>query len=209
MNTQLRVKTGVGDLSFKDALNLNQSKVMNRLRNRFAKYTHLVAEIGEAAAFETLMEKYPEQQKRLMGTLINGTTLAKGFQKAVPILRLTGFMTEVVDIAQNGQDAALEIQRACPAMAIAQEFGLATPCRVICDMELEGARRAFTDMEVSVLSRMADGDCVCIFKYERPAKIELDPVKKTSTFIQILGILKLVPSLLKIAVEMMKKKLFS
>ncbi|MEO0987748.1 MAG: hypothetical protein AAFY20_19740 [Cyanobacteria bacterium J06639_14] len=209
MDTPMDGKTGMGDLEFKNILNLNQSKVNNMFRNRFTKYTQLAADIGEEAAFETLMEKYPEQQKLLMGAFINGTTLAKGFQKTIPLLRAAGFTTEIVDIAQNGQDAALEIQRVCPALAIAQEFGLETPCRVICEMEVEGARRAFPDMKASILSKISEGDCACIFKYERPAQTVLSPAVSRPLFIQIFDFLKVVPALCQVGVGIIQKKLLS
>ena len=201
-------KTGMGDLKVKDILNFDRSKANNMFRNRFVKYTKLAQEIGEEAAFEKLMENYPEQQKLLMGAFIDGTTLAKGFQKTIPLLRPAGFITEIVDVAQDGQDAALEIQRVCPALSLAKEFGFETPCRVLCEMEQEAARRAYPEMKATILSKIAEGDCVCVFKYERPAQTVIASSHKTpNVFIQIAQLLGLAPTLLQIGVKMLKKRL--
>jgi hypothetical protein len=39
-------------------------------------------------------------------------------------------------------------------------------------MDVEATKTAFSDsgMKGGILARQADGDCVCIFKYERPKK---------------------------------------
>ncbi|MGF1521894.1 MAG: L-2-amino-thiazoline-4-carboxylic acid hydrolase [Leptolyngbyaceae cyanobacterium] len=208
MDAHMDAKTGMGDLKIKDIMSFDRSKANNMFRNRFVKYTKLAAEIGEEAAFEKLMEKYPEQQKLLMGAFIDGTTLAKGFQKTIPLLRPAGFITEIVDVSQEGQDAALEIQRVCPALSLAQEFGFETPCRVLCEMEQEAARRAYPDMKASVMSKIAEGDCVCVFKYERPAQTAIETTVETpNLFIQSIQLLKLAPTLLKIGFKMLEKRL--
>ena len=208
MDTQMDAKTGMGDLKIKDIMSFDRSKANNMFRNRFVKYTKLAADIGEEAAFEKLMEKYPEQQRLLMGAFIDGTTLAKGFQKTIPLLRPAGFITEIVDVSQDGQDAALEIQRVCPALSLAKEFGFETPCRVLCEMEQEAARRAYPDMKASVMSKIAEGDCVCVFKYERSAQTVIESkVDTPNVFVQSIQLLKLAPTLLKIGVKMLEKRL--
>ena len=203
-------KMGAGDLRLEDVLNMDKSKAMNLFRNRFIRYKKLVEELGEVGAYEKLLEKYPEQQKALMGTFIDNDTIADGFRKSIPLLRPMGFITEIVDISQNGVDAALEIQRVCPALSLAKEYGFETPCHVLCEMEQEAARRAFPDMKATLLSRQAVGDCVCVFKYERPARTVAELKQNTpNIFVQIIDILKLVPKLIQAGIKILKTRFSS
>ena len=50
-----------------------------------------------------------------------------------------------------------------------RDFGIDKPCRLVCEMDVEATKAAF-GMKGKILARLADGDCVCIFKYERPKK---------------------------------------
>ncbi|MDB9539949.1 hypothetical protein NWP21_14745 [Anabaenopsis sp. FSS-46] len=202
-----------GNLRMEDIINLDESKAMNLFRKRLQRYKNLVAEKGDAAAFEQMMAKYPEQQKALMGTFIEHNTLAKGFTQAAPLLGLMGFVMDVVDISQNGTDAALEIQRVCPVLSLAKEYGFDSPCRVFCEMEQEATRRAFPGIKAAILSKQAEGDCVCVFKYERSTnnlpvmntdnKITLSQVM--SRFFDLIG---LIPSLCAIGCKMLKIRFF-
>ncbi|TVP66122.1 MAG: hypothetical protein EA343_01875 [Nodularia sp. (in: Bacteria)] len=203
-----------GNLRMEDIINLDESKAVNLFRKRFQKYKNLVAEKGDAAAFEQMMEKYPEQQKALMGTFIDHNTLAKGFTQASPLLGLMGFVMDVVDVSQNGTDAALEIQRVCPVLSIAKEYGFDSPCRVFCEMEQEATRRAFPGIKAAILSKQAEGDCVCVFKYERNTNNLL--VAKTDTqnnvsqvISRVLSFMGLIPSLFKIGFKMLKMRVFN
>ncbi|WP_234419850.1 hypothetical protein [Nodularia spumigena] len=203
-----------GNLRMEDIINLDESKAVNLFRKRFQKYKNLVAEKGEAAAFEQMMEKYPEQQKALMGTFIDHNTLAKGFTQAAPLLGLMGFVMDVVDVSQNGTDAALEIQRVCPVLSIAKEYGFDSPCRVFCEMEQEATRRAFPGIKAAILSKQAEGDCVCVFKYERNADNLLvaksDTQNNVSQVIsRVLSFMGLIPSLFKIGFKMLKMRLLN
>ncbi|MFN6561227.1 MAG: hypothetical protein RMY28_015745 [Nostoc sp. ChiSLP01] len=201
-------KMGAGDLRLEDVLNMDKSKAMNLFRNRFIRYNKLVEELGEEAAYEKMLEKYPEQQKALMGAFIDNNTIAEGFKKSIPLLRPMGFITEIVDVSQNGVDAALEIQRVCPALSLAKEYGFKTPCRVLCEMEQEAARRAFPGMKATLLSKQAEGDCVCVFKYERPSQTVTESKQNTpSVFTQIIDIVKLAPTLLRAGIRMLKLKM--
>jgi hypothetical protein len=200
-------KMGAGDLRIEDVLSMDKSTAMNLFRNRFIRYKKLVEEMGDEAAFEKMLEKYPEQQKALMGTFIDNATIAEGFKKSIPLLRPMGFITEIVDISQNGTDAALEIQRVCPALSLAKEYGFERPCRVLCEMEQEAARRAFPAMKASLLSKQAEGDCVCVFKYERPAQTLTESAKNTPSFFsQIIDLVRLVPTLIQIGIKMLKMR---
>lgn len=197
-------KIGAGDLRMEDILNINESKALNLFRNRFIRYRKLVAEIGDEAAFEKMMEKYPEQQKALMGAFIDNATLAEGFKKPIPLLRLMGFVTEIVDISQNGIDATLEIQRVCPALSLAKEYGFETPCHLLCEMEQEAARRAFPGMKASILSKQAEGACVCVFKYERPDQTVTKSKNTPSIFSKIINLVRVVPVLIQIGIKKLK-----
>ena len=203
-----------GNLRMEDIINLDESKAVNLFRKRFQKYKNLVAEKGDAAAFEQMMEKYPEQQKALMGTFIDHNTLAKGFTQAAPLLGLMGFVMDVVDVSQNGTDAALEIQRVCPVLSIAKEYGFDSPCRVFCEMEQEATRRAFPGIKAAILSKQAEGDCVCVFKYERNADnllaAKIDTQNSVSQVIsRVFSFMGLIPSLFKIGFKMLKMRVFN
>ncbi|QSJ16338.1 hypothetical protein JYQ62_32145 [Nostoc sp. UHCC 0702] len=200
-----------GNLRMEDIINLDESKAMSLFRNRFKRYKKLVEEMGDTAAFEKMMEKYPEQQKALMGTFIENNSLAQGFKKAAPLLGLMGFVMEIVDISQNETDAALEIQRICPVLSIAKEYGFDNPCRVFCEMEQEATRRAFPGMKAAILSKQAEGNCVCVFKYERPANKMIPSITHRQSFYtqsinRIIELVKLIPSLIQIGIKVVKMR---
>lgn len=200
-----------GNLRMEDIINLDESKAMSLFRNRFKRYKKLVEKMGDTAAFEKMMEKYPEQQKALMGTFIENNSLAQGFKKAAPLLGLMGFVMEIVDISQNETDAALEIQRICPVLSIAKEYGFDNPCRVFCEMEQEATRRAFPGMKAAILSKQAEGNCVCVFKYERPAKKMIPSITHRQSFYtqsinRIIELVKLIPSLIQIGIKVVKMR---
>ncbi len=138
-----------------------------RLRDRFEQFARLRAEYGTARAIEMLREGLPERQKTLMGPFITGVSLAEGFRRSIPIFEQLGMDMEVVDLSNQGKDAVLEIQRVCPYRELAVEFGLPTPCQITCDLEVEAIQQAFPEIEGRILSKLASGDCACLFKYER------------------------------------------
>jgi len=138
-----------------------------RLRDRFEQFARLRAQYGTAKAIEMLREGLPERQKTLMGPLITGVSLAEGFRRSIPIFEQLGMDMEVVDLSNQGKDAVLEIQRVCPYRELAVEFGLPTPCQITCDLEVEAIQKAFPEIEGRILSKLASGDCACLFKYER------------------------------------------
>ncbi len=138
-----------------------------QLRVRFEQFAQLREEYGTARALEMLREGLPERQKKLMGPLIAGVSLAEGFRRSIPIFEQLGMDMEVVDLSNQGQDAVLEIQRVCPYRELAAEFGLSTPCQITCDLEVETIQEAFPEIQGKILSKLASGDCACLFKYER------------------------------------------
>lgn len=197
-------KQGQGDLRMVDILNLDESKANNLFRNRFIRYKKLVEEQGESQAYEAMLEKYPQQQKALMGHFIDHASLAEGFTKATPLLGLMGFKTEIIDISQNGIDATLEIQKVCPFLGLDKEYGFETPCYLFCEMEQEAARRAFPGLKAEILSKQAEGACVCVFKYERPAQSITEVViNQPRILTKVIQFLRLVPTFVTIALRML------
>lgn len=200
-------KQGQGDLQIADVVTFDHSKATSLFRKRFIRYEMLVNQVGEAKAYEAMMEHYPQQQKALMGTFIDHSPLAVGFTKAIPLLRLMGFETEVIDISQNGIDAALEIQRVCPFMALAQEYEINSPCQLFCEMEQEAARRAFTGLKASILTSQQAGSCVCVFKYERPTLTSDEQAKTVTSYShRIVGFMRLIPTIAQVGFRMLKTK---
>lgn len=196
---------GIGDINMTDVMKMDSSKALNMFRNRFAAYKKLADEMGEDAAFEQMMSAYPDQQKAFMGAFIDNTTLAKGFTEAIPIFRIMGFNMEVVDISQPGIDAVLEVQRVCPVLSLAKEYGLESPCRVICEMEQEATRKAFPGMKAAIISRKAAGDCVCMFKYERATQETTQQgTTQQSAFDRILDLIRLTPKIFQIGLNLVK-----
>ena len=139
---------------------------------KFETYKKIMDEEGEQKAWDTLMEGYPERQKKNMGRLIDDNTLAAGFSQGIPLYKQIGMDMEVHDISNVGMDAVIEVQKLCPAMDLAKKFGFKKPCRVICEMDVAATEKAFADqgMKGSILTSKAEGSCVCIFKYEREIK---------------------------------------
>jgi predicted ArsR family transcriptional regulator len=146
---------------------MEQESMIDRFRARFERYRTLSAELGESHAFETMLDGYPERQRQKMGPYIANATLAEGFSRAIPRFREIGMNMEVLDVSNGAVDAAIEVQRICPFLDMCRDYGLAKPCRVICQMDIEATQRAFPELKVDLLCAQADGACVCVFKYER------------------------------------------
>lgn len=200
---------GIGDIQMADVMKMDSSKAISMFRNRFAAFKKLADEIGEDAAFEKMMQAYPEQQKAFMGAFIDNTTLAKGFTDAIPIFRIMGFTMEVIDISQDEKDAVLEIQRVCPVLSLAKEYNLESPCRVLCEMEQEATIKAFPGIKASIISRQAQGDCVCMFKYERPVKKSTLQQQRTySQVFRIFDLIRLAPKIIQIGINLLKSRFF-
>ena len=138
-------------------------------RNRFETFKKLSEEMGEEKALKKMFEGYSEKLRKRMGPYIDNTTLAEGLRNAIPEFEKGGWKMEVVDISNNGMDAALEIQKVCPAMDISREFGYEKPCFLVCDPDGPAIKVAFPDMKAETLCQQADGDCICMFKFERKA----------------------------------------
>lgn len=199
---------GIGDIKMSEVMKMDSSKALKMFRNRFAAYSKLADEIGEDAAYERMMEGYPEQQKAFLGAFIDNTTLAKGFNDAIPIFRIMGFDMKSVDISQDGKDAVLEIQKICPVLSIYKEYGLESPCKIICEMEQDAIAKAFPDLKADILSRKANGDCVCTFKYERAAQTEItQTAPQQNTFRRILDLLFLTPKILQMGINLIRNRL--
>ncbi|MCX8126072.1 MAG: transcriptional regulator [Dehalococcoidia bacterium] len=146
--------------------------IVEVFRKKFETYRKVMDESGEEKAWQTLFQGYPERQRANMGRLIEGTSLAEGFTKGIPLYKQLGMEMQVVDISSDKVDAVLEIQRTCPALKnqLHKQFGFDKPCKIICDMDIAATNAAFPGMKGKRLASMAEGDVVCIFKYERPKK---------------------------------------
>ncbi|NTW70259.1 MAG: L-2-amino-thiazoline-4-carboxylic acid hydrolase [Chlorobiaceae bacterium] len=154
--------------------NANNTELLQSARKKFATFRELSREVGEEKAWETMLTGFPELQKKRMGPLLALSTLIEGFNKAIPIFNASGMEMEAMDISNRGIDAALEIQKVCPYLEVCKEFGFDIPCHVICELDMEASSRAFPEMKGEILSRQALGSPVCIFKYERPAKMSTE-----------------------------------
>ena len=140
------------------------------LKKKFEQFKQLKEEVGEEKAWEKSFEGYPERQKKNMGQFIENNSLAEGFSKAVPYYKQIGMDMEVVDISNNDMDAVLEIQKTCPVLSVCKEYGFDKPCGLICALDVRATKEAFPGMKGAILSAQADGDSVCLFKYERKKK---------------------------------------
>ncbi len=153
-------------------MDLENFDVIEAFKQRFGAYKKIMDEKGEQAAWDTLFQGYPERQKDLMGRFIDNCSLAEGFTNAIPFYKKMGMEMEVVDISNKGKDAVIEVQKTCPALTLCKEYGFEKPCRIVCEMDVEATKIAFADDNIQggILSRQADGNCVCIFMYERTPK---------------------------------------
>lgn len=141
-------------------------------KKKFETYRKVMDESGEQKAWDTLFSGYAERQREHMGAFIKDCSLSEGFSKAIPIYKQIGMDMQVVDISNMGMDAVLEVQRVCPVINLCKEYGFKKPCHIICEMDVEATKAAFSDqgMKGSIVATQVDGNCVCIFKYERPKK---------------------------------------
>lgn len=141
--------------------------VTQMLRTRFVRYKELADKVGATQALEEMLPREAEREKRQMGPLIANSRLAPALERAIPVFQQMGMVMSVVDISNGDKDAVLEIHKVCPYAALAKEFGVDRPCDMTCALDIRAVTTAFPDMHGRLLSSMADGDCVCVFKYER------------------------------------------
>ena len=139
-------------------------------RKRFEHFQALAKKMGEEQAIEKIFEGYAERHKKNMGRFIDNDSLVNGFRKAISEFANSGWEMEAVDISNKGMDAVIEIQKFCPALELCAEFGFDKPCFLVCELDGRASDIAFPEMSCKILCRLADGDCVCAFKYERKAK---------------------------------------
>ncbi len=139
-------------------------------RKKFETYSKISAEQGEDKAKEVLMDGYPERQKKNMGPLLDNMTLYQSYEKGIPIYESFGMKMKPMDISKDDIDGLIEVHFVCPYMDMAKENGVRRPCTVICEMDMEAQMIAFPDIKAKLISCQADGDGVCIMKYERPKR---------------------------------------
>lgn len=143
---------------------------MDMFRKKFEDYKRIIAVEGPQKAHDFLMQGYAERQRKNLGPYIENNSLYEGFKKAIPVYAQLGMVMDAVDISNKDMDAVIEVHRVCPFMDMAKEFGFEKPCPIICDLDVEATIEAFDGLTGSTISCQANGDCVCIFKYERPVK---------------------------------------
>jgi predicted ArsR family transcriptional regulator len=140
-------------------------------REKFSSYKAALDKRGPEAAWDALMEGYPERQRQNMGPFIEKMSLHQAFEQAIPIYASFGMRMTAIDISNQGLDSVLETHTVCPFTEMASELGLERPCPVVCDMDVAATDAAFDDITGKVLTRMTDGDAVCMFTYTRKAKV--------------------------------------
>jgi hypothetical protein len=138
-------------------------------RDRVQRYLALRKTHGHTCAVETLLEGYPERQRKRMGPLIEGVPLAEGIARALPGFTTIGIHEDVIDISTPDTDAALELLLTCMCHNVANKIGLSEAEPILCDLDFEASRRAFPEMSICPLRRQVDGDLICVFRYSRPA----------------------------------------
>jgi predicted ArsR family transcriptional regulator len=146
-----------------------EERFRRRQRERLARYLELRDERGDAAAFEAVLDGYPEQQRRMMGPYIESRTLAAGFREVRDLFAELGIREEIVDVSTPERDAALEVLTVCMCRNACDELGVAQPSSLLCELDFEATRRAFPGMAVDVHHRVVDGAFACVFRYSRPA----------------------------------------
>ena len=151
-------------------MDIDNKEFLASTHQKFSTFKALSEQLGQDQAWEKMLEKISQKEKQRMTPFLSESTLAKGFTITIPFFKRIGMEMEVMDISNRGIDAVLEIQKHCPYLLICKEHGFATPCHVICEMHIEATRRAFPEMKGELLSSQAFGDCICLFKYERPVK---------------------------------------
>jgi hypothetical protein len=131
------------------------------------RYLELRDEHGPDRAREMALAGMPQRQAARLGPALAAPTLADGLGPAVPALAAIGLRVEFLDISTPEEDAAVEIMLDCSCRAAAAELGRETIEPVLCELELEAARRAFPDFGIRTLARQADGRHVCAFRFSR------------------------------------------
>lgn len=144
-----------------------KKSALRLFEDKFKTYVEIRSQEGEQAALEALFEGYPERQKNYFKHFVEGRTLAQGFEKAIPEYKRIGMDMTAVDVSTPTVDAVLEIQRICPVKAMSAQYGVEPPCPIICELDIAATHAAYPEIQGKILSRIAGGDCVCIFKYER------------------------------------------
>ena len=149
-------------------MNEKERRFRDRQRGRLARYLSLREEVGEDKAFESLLEGYPEQQRRLMAPYIESKRLADGFREVRDVFAELGIHEEIVDVSAPGEDAAIEVLTTCMCRDACDELGATDASPLLCELDFEATRRAFPDIAIDVHHRMVDGAFACVFRYSRP-----------------------------------------
>ncbi|MBV5327897.1 MAG: L-2-amino-thiazoline-4-carboxylic acid hydrolase [Chlorobium sp.] len=148
-------------------MNIHNTGFLAETHQKFDVYKKLSEQSGPEQAWIQMLRYYPDEQIKRMMPFLDKSSLAEGFALGIPFLKSIGIGAVVVDISNNGIDAALEIHKQCPYMKISKKYGFAEPCHIICEMEMEIIRRAFPGTKAEIISRKTYDSSICVFKYER------------------------------------------
>ena len=148
----------------------NANQALEMFSKKFETYKKIADADGYQKAGDTLFVGYTARKKKTMVLMIENNTLAEGFTKGIELYKKIGMDMAVIDISNKGMDAVLEVQRVCPVLGMAKEFGFDKPCHVICEMDVAATKAAFPGTKGDILCAQADSATVCVFKYERPAE---------------------------------------
>lgn len=139
-------------------------------RKKFETYNELCHSMTPDEAWEKMLEGYPERQRKWFAPFIDNNSLVEGFRQAIPAYAEMGMVMDVADTSNNDIDGVIEIQRKCPYYDMAKSYGVEDPCHLLCDMDIEATRRAYPEMKAKYIARQSEGDSVCAYMYQRPAK---------------------------------------
>jgi len=116
------------------------------------------------------------------------------------MFRLMGFITEFIDISKN--ECRNRNSRVCPGLSIAKSM---VSDSLSCSLRngTRSSQKTFPGMKAS-LSKIAEGDCACVFKYERAAQTVTESTKRHQTFFSVIDLVQLVPQLNPIGIKMLR-----
>jgi len=139
-------------------------------KKKFETFNELCKTMSKDEAWEKMLEGYPERQREWFAPYIDNNSLVEGFRQAIPAYAEMGMVMDVADISNNNIDGVIEIQRKCPYYDMAKSYGVEDPCHLLCDMDIEATKRAYPEMKAKYIARQSEGDSVCAYMYQRPAK---------------------------------------
>jgi len=139
-------------------------------KKKFETFNELRKTMTDDEAWEKCWKATLNVSANGFAPYIENNTLAEGFRQAIPAYGEMGMVMDITDISNKDIDAVIEIQRECPYYEMAKSYGVEDPCHLLCDMDIEATIRAFPEMRAKYIARQSEGDSVCAYMYQRPAK---------------------------------------